>query len=246
MYLNQFGSGKKTGVFALSSTDGLSWKNETDIIFDGVATVRAMVIGDKVYAYYPQGGAQIAPNEPAAIVGSVSSDGKKFSPVSSIKISPHEGYTMDGPGVFHLENGTYRMYFVEFDMSDVTKRQGKMWGATSNDGKTWVKDDTFTMEAEASVEGTQPWPQILHPFVVKYGDGFIMFYNSHSRFFWAYSEDGLAWEKRGMVTNNGSEIDGADMDGFWIGEDELRVYYGDFSPQTGGVIYTATLKIIDK
>ncbi len=243
MYLNQFGGGKPSGVFVLSSNDGVTWEEETDVIFDGIATVRALVIGDKVYAYYPQGGAQIAPNEPASIVGSVSSDGKTFSVVSSIEISPHEGFTMDGPGVFQLENGTYRMYFVEFDMSDSTKRQGDMWGASSSDGKVWVKDDALTLKAEANVEGTQPWPQILHPFVVKYMDGFIMLYNSHSRFFWAYSEDGLSWDKRGMVTYNGQEIDGADIDGFWLNENELRVYYGDFSPQTGGVVYSSVLKV---
>jgi hypothetical protein len=243
MYLNQFGNGKPSGVFVLSSSDGLTWKEETDIIFDGVATVRALVIGDKVYAYYPQGGAQIAPNEPAAIVGSVSSDGKTFSSVSSIKISPREGYTMDGPGVFQLEDGTFRMYFVEFEMSDVTKRKGDMWGASSSDGKTWIKDAQPTLKAEASVEGLQPWPQILHPFVTRFEGGFIMLYNSHSRIFWAYSEDGLTWEKRGKVTYNGSEIDGADVDGFWINENELRVHFGDFSEQTGGVVYMSVLRV---
>lgn len=243
MYLNQFGNGKPSGVFALSSTDGLTWKEETDIIFDGVATVRALVIGDKIYAYYPQGGAQIAPNEAASIVGSVSSDGKTFTSISSIKISPHAGYTMDGPGVFQLEDGSYRMYFVEFEMSDVTKRKGDMWGASSTDGKTWIKDAEPTMKAEASVEGLQPWPQILHPFIVKFEDGFIMLYNSHSRIFWAYSEDGLAWEKRGKVTYNGNEIDGADVDGFWISENELRIFFGDFSHETGGVVYETIFRV---
>lgn len=243
MYLNQFGNGKETGVFVLSSSDGETWKNETGVIFPGIATVRALVIGDKVYAYYPQGGSQIGPNDPAAIIASVSSDGKTFTSVSGMKITPHAGYTMDGPGVFQLDDGTYRMYFVEFEMSDVTKRKGDMWGASSSDGKTWVKDSEPTLKAEASVEGLQPWPQILHPFIVKYGDGFIMFYNSHSRIFWAYSEDGFTWEKRGLVTYNGNEIDGADVDGFWMNENELRIFYGDFSHETGGLIYETVFRV---
>lgn len=243
MYLNQFGNGKETGVFVLSSSDGLNWKNETSVIFKGIATVRALVVSDKVYAYYPQGGAQIGPNDPAAIIGESSTNGKTFTSISGMKIAPHSGYTMDGPGVFQLADGTYRMYFVEFDITDIPKRSGKMWGASSPDGKTWTKDAQPTMEAEDSVEGLSPWSQILHPFIVKYQDGFIMLYNSHSRIFWAYSEDGFTWEKRGGVMMNGQPLHGADVDGFWVDDTHMQIYYGDFSEQTLGVAYTATVVV---
>jgi hypothetical protein len=64
-----------------------------------------------------------------------------------------------------------------------------------------------------------------------------MMYNSHSELYAATSTDGLAWEKIGKIG-----IHGADIDGYFQTDGSIRVYYGDFTPQTGGLVYTAVLK----
>ena len=244
MYLNRFSNNNpnQTGSFVLSSTDGIDWEEETGIIFPGVATTRAFVMNNGVRVYYPQG-PEVQPGNPASIISSFSSNGKTFTKDSGIRIAPETGYTMDGPTVFTLKDGTFRLYAAEYALADPTQRKGPIYGATSTDGLTWTKDETPTLEAEAAVEGIQPWPQILHPFVLPYKEGYIMLYNSHSILFWAYSEDGLEWNKRGRILNNGQPIRGADSDGFFISENELRVYYGDFHPDTSGVVYTAKLRV---
>ncbi len=63
-----------------------------------------------------------------------------------------------------------------------------------------------------------------------------MFYNTHSEVYAAESTDGLAWKKIGAVG-----IHGADVDAFYQADGSLRVYYGDYDPATGGLIYTAVI-----
>lgn len=64
-----------------------------------------------------------------------------------------------------------------------------------------------------------------------------MFYNSHSKIFAAYSLDGYSWKKLG-----GIGVKGADVDAFYTEDGNIRVYFGDFSEQTSGVVYTGILK----
>jgi predicted GH43/DUF377 family glycosyl hydrolase len=173
---------------------------------------------------------------------SFSADGLTFTKDPGVVIQPRSSaYYVEGPTVFQLPDKTWRMYFNENTVAAGMQRDGEIWGATSADGLKWTRDDKVTMQADSTEAGTNnrsPWKQLLHPFVLKNPKGgYIMMYNSHSELYAATSTDGLAWEKIGKIG-----IHGADIDGYFQTDGSIRVYYGDFTPQTGGLVYTAVLK----
>jgi hypothetical protein len=196
-----------------------------------------------VRLYYP-GAQPINPNETQdGMKSAYSQDGKNFTPESGVTIKPRSGYYVEGPTVFQLVDGSWQMYFNENSIAAGNNRDGEIWGATSIDGHTWIREEEPTLVAdntEAMVGGRPaPWKQVLHPFVIKNPNGgYIMFYNSHSEIYAATSTDGKTWDKLGAIG-----IHGADIDGYFTNHQTMRVYYGDFSPQTGGVVYSAVLTI---
>lgn len=243
MYVNRQ-SGGPNGILIFASTDGVTWTKEKDIILPGTSTSRAVIFPDGVRLYYPE---QQPINEGAPtanMISSFSTDGLTFTKDPGLRLSPRSNASyVEGPTVFQLADKTWRMYFNENTVAAKMQRDGVIWGATSKDGVTWTRDEATTIEAgeEESMQGNMkaPWKQVLHPFVLKNPKGgYIMFYNSHSEIYAATSTDGLKWSKIGKIG-----IHGADFDGYFQKDGTIRAYYGDFSPQTGGLVYMAVLKV---
>lgn len=231
MYVNRQAPGS-SGVLLMNSEDAVNWKQMTDIIFPGVAVARAYRFSDGVRYYYHQTTRRPAyPFEPLPtnIVSSLSENGITYWQEEGIVIPSREGYRLSGPSVVQLQDGTYRMFFDE-DKVPTSKEQSIQGGiisaASSQDGRTWVRDDQSTIEYEDSVEGSglrNQSPQVLHPAVIAWPEqgGYLMVYNSHSRLFLAFSKDGYEWEKLG---NTG--IRGADADIIRLANGSFRVYFG--------------------
>ncbi|MFQ6078882.1 MAG: hypothetical protein ACE5NJ_07095 [Thermodesulfobacteriota bacterium] len=247
MYLNRRArEGENwSGSFVLSSGDGIFWNEETGIVFLGVAVGRAFRFPNGVRYYYHQ-----PPREKenrGTIVSSFSTDGITNWTYEGVRIRPREGHAVAGPGVVRLKDGTYRMFFFEKELIDTDPRRAtsrEIYGASSKDGLSWRRDEAPTIVYEENVEGAGlPHPQrgqVLHPFVIEWPEqnGYLMLYNSHSRIFAAYSQDGFNWEKLGYTG-----IVGADADAIRLPDGSFRIYFGDFSPETLGVVYTAILKV---
>lgn len=235
MYLNTFGTPKGVGVYILSSTDLVNWQEETAIVFPGIATARAVRFDEGIRVYYPENG---------VIKSSLSVDGLTNWQEDNAKITPKPNYKNEGPTVFQLPDNTYRMYFNEYLAASEghgTIRTGEIYGASSQDGINWVVDKNPTLVFENAIEGRGMQdlpPQVLHPFVIKIQDNYYLFYNAHSEIFVAKSTDGSSWEKLGYTG-----IHGADVDAVVLADGSLRIYYGDFSPETQGVVYTGILRI---
>jgi hypothetical protein len=244
MYVNRQ-SGGPSGYLTFVSSDGINWTKENDIVIPGVSTGRAVVLPDGIRVYYP-GPQPIKPGDPPAdMLSSFSTDGVAFTKDAGVRLSPRDNaHYVEGPTVFQLPDKSWRMYFNENSIAAGNNRDGEIWGASSTDGLVWERDDKVTLtagteESQQTNNSPAPWRQVLHPFVIKNPKGgYIMFYNSHSEIYAATSSDGLAWQKIGRIG-----IHGADIDGYFQKDGTLRVYYGDFSEQTGGLVYTAVLKV---
>lgn len=240
MYVNRQ-SGGPNGYIAYTSTDGIAWTKEKEFGLNGGATGRAVIFPTGVRLYYP-GAQPIKPSDPPAdMFSSFSTDGLNFTkdPGTVLKAKDADHY-VEGPTVFQLPDKSWRMYFNENSTAAGNQRDGIIWGASSKDGVTWTRDSQPTLEASTTELGNSPqWKQVLHPFVLANPKGgYIMFYNSHSEIFAATSTDGLTWNKIGKVG-----IHGADIDGYFESDDTIRVFYGDFSEETQGVVYMGVLKV---
>ena len=238
LYVNKFGTGG-SGYKAYTSNDGLTWTEKTNVSLPNASTGRVVKFDNKFRFYYP-GLQPIKPSDPpASIMSSISGDGFSFTKESDNRIVPKSGYYLEGPTVIKLAEGKYRMYFNENETASKERRISKIYGASSPDGLTWTRDEKPTLESDQTVEkAPSDWPQALHPFVLKRPTGgYLMLYNTHSKIYAATSEDGVSWIKTGYVG-----IVGADADGYYLPDGTLRVYYGNFSPETSGVVYTVDLK----
>lgn len=246
MYLNTFVD--TAGYLVFSSNDGLSWTKETDIIFPGIATGRAYVFPDGVRFYYPNASQSInvsafAPGtEPKEIMSAFSSDGLSFVGETDIRISStRENYSVWGPTVIQLQNGTYRMFFTEGNSSAAHVGSGAIYGASSEDGLNWTRDENVTLVAEEAYEGlTDAGFQAMHPFALPWQNDYLLFYSSNkgSKTYAAYSNDSYTWKKL-----NFTGIRGGDSDGYAIDNTTMRLYFGNYSPATGGAVYTCLLNI---
>ncbi len=241
MYVNRQKDGNY-GTF--TSVDGATWVKESDVVIPLVSTGRAVVLPTGIRVYYP-GTQPIRASDPKAdMFSSFSTDGKSFTKDAGVRLSPRSAdYYVEGPTVFQLPDNSWRMYFNENSVAAAMQRDGEIWGASSPDGLTWTRDDKPTIQAsdeEGTINGKRsPWKQVLHPFVLKNPKGgYIMFYNSHSEMFAATSTDGLTWKKLGLIG-----IYGADIDGYFQKDGTIRAYYGGYTAETGGLVYTAVLKV---
>lgn len=238
MYLNHRDEEGRSGSLVLSSSNGLSWKQETDILFPGVAVGRAFKFPNGVRYYYHQ--PERKPNYPfepvpSNIVSSFSPNGLTGWKEEGIRLKSREGYVVTGPTVVKLKDGKYRMVFDEVKLAKPDKQsviEGIIYSASSSNGLTWVRDDEPTIVYENNIEGVelsrpQP-PQVLHPFVIEWPEenGHLMFYNSHSRIFAAFSSDGFNWNKLGYTG-----ILGADVDAIHLPDGTFRIYYGGGCPK---------------
>lgn len=237
MFLNNF-SVQPAKYQAHTSADGITWDLASAKLPDA-STGRAVKFGSQTRLYYPDRTPIKPTDPPASILSAISADGFTFTNESGTRVDPRDGYYLEGPTVFQLKDGTYRMYFSENDSASAEKRISSIWGASSTDGVVWERDAEVTLEASVQDEGIPPdWPQALHPFVLTRSDGtYLMLYNTHSEVFAATSEDGIHWTKKGDTG-----IHGADVDGYYLDSGAIRLYYGDFSPETLGVVYTIDIE----
>lgn len=240
MYVNRQ-SGGPSGYMSFTSTDGQTWTKEKDSIISGAATGRAVVLPIGVRFYYPGPQPIKASDGQADLLSAFSTDGVTFKKDSAKVLSPKDSaHYVEGPTVFQLPDQTWRLYFNENSVAAGNQRDGIIYGASSKDGISWTRDEAASLTMDATESGTNaPWSQVLHPFVIKNPQGgYLMFYNSHSEIYVATSTDGLKWTKTGKVG-----IRGADLDGYFQADGTLRVFYGDFSEATQGVVYMAVLKV---
>lgn len=238
LYVNSFGANGSSNLI-YTSKDGVSWQ-DTGKKVPGGPTARALLTDNGVRYYYPTQTPINPSDPPSQMLSAFSTDGINFTNEEGVRMKPSAGYTLEGPSIVKLENGTYRMYFSEFKAESVQERKSaRILGATSKDGLTWTRDDKPSIESDSVVEkAPSNWPQALRPFVLKRpAGGYIMFYNTHSKIYLAYSKDGITWKKLG-----GLGIKGADVDAFYLTDGTIRIYYGDFSEATSGVVYTGILK----
>lgn len=237
MYVNQFGGGGSSNIIYTSS-DGVTWKDSGKKV-PGGPTARGYMTETGVRFYYPTQ-TPIKPSDPPSqILSAMSKDGLNFTNEEGIRMKPAEGYTIEGPSIIKI-NDTYRMYFSEFKAESTQQRKdARIVGASSEDGLNWTRDEKPSLESDEIVEkAPSDWPQALRPFILKRPKGgYIMFYNTHSKIFLAYSDNGYAWKKLG-----GLGIKGADVDAFYQPDGTIRIYFGDFSEATSGVVYTGILK----
>ncbi len=238
LYVNKFGQGGSANLI-YSSKDGLSW---TDSIkgLPGGPTARGYLTDVGIRFYYPTNTPINPTDPPSQILSAFSKDGLNFTSEEGIRIKPAANFTLEGPSVIKLADSSYRMYFSEFPKDSVRERKGaRIIGASSKDGLNWTRDDQPTIQSDQIVEKSpSDWPQALRPFVLKRpAGGYIMFYNTHSKIFLAYSDNGISWQKLG-----GLGIKGADVDAFYLPDGTIRIYFGDFSQETSGVVYTGILK----
>lgn len=238
MLLNRFGpsfSPNENGYFLLTSTDGETWTEASKTLFPGIATGRVAAMNGVYRFYYPTQAPTVdGGGESQKIISAQSADGKAFTADPGVRIQPRDGYSAEGVTVFALSDGTYRMYFNENLDSSKEQKVSEIWGASSADGLEWTRDTEATIVSDIEGGG---WKQVLHPFVVERPrGGYVMFYNSHSQIFYATSDDGKTWKKHGRII-----ADGADADGYYVNDTTLRLFYGDFDPATGGVVYEVTL-----
>lgn len=239
MYVNRQ-SGGPSGYMTYTSTDGVTWTKEKDGVIAGAATGRAVTLSNGVRFYYP-GTQPIKPSDPPAdMYSAFAADGLNFTKDPGKALSPIDtAHYVEGPTVFQLPDKTWRMYFNENSIAAGNQRDGIIWGASSPDGITWTRDTVPTLEANATESANQPFKHVLHPFVLANPKGgYIMFYNAHSEVYAATSTDGLKWNRIGKVG-----IHGADVDGYFQSDGTIRVFYGDFSEATQGVVYTGVLKV---
>lgn len=241
MYVNGK-AGNQSGYLAFKSADGINWTKETDIIIAGVSTGRAILDNGQIQIFYP-GSQPIKPSDPQAnIYKATSSDGINFTKNNKVLVSPQStDYYLEGPTVFQLEDKSWRMYFNENTVKAEMQRDGIIWGASSEDGESWIRDSepTISFDSTESAYANGAWSQVLHPFVLKNPNGgYLMFYNSHSKIFTALSKDGISWEKNGYLG-----IEGADVDGYFVNKDTINIYYGNWSASTGGLVYMGVLKL---
>lgn len=219
---------KSRGIFILSSTDGVSWQEETGTIFPGVAVARAFRFSDGIRYYYHQPPGE--KEDRGTIVSSFSKDGITNWKYEGVRIKPQEGNAVAGPAVIRLQGGIYRMFFFEGELQEQGKRQimnSKIYGASSADGLDWARDEEPTIMYEDAIEGAgMRFPQrrqVLHPFVIAWPEknGYLMLYNSHSRIFAGFSEDGFQWKKLGYIG-----VVGADADAIHLPNGTFRIYFG--------------------
>ena len=218
----------------------------SDLLFPGVSTGRAVAVNQGVRFYYPApepaaDGTRGDPDAPRQIYSAFSADGTDFTDDAGACISATDG-DPGGPAVVQIGDRRRMLYDVHTTAEDGLV-SGEIRAAWSEDGLSWTSDDASAIVAEDAVEGTDPVAQVLHPFLMATpttanADGWLLFYNSNTAVYAAWSADGEAWTKLGAVG-----LTGADFSALIMSDGGLRAWYGTYSDETSGEIWTATLAI---
>ncbi|MBT4446312.1 hypothetical protein HOA92_06520 [archaeon] len=234
------------GSYAYSSTDALNWELMSESKAFGVGAPRAFNFGDVVrvfHGWHPNDADQNSESEfgdldSSLIVNGVDAD------YEGLAVSARDGYSIISASVIEIDTG-YQMYFDEESSANEEVGSGEIWSAYSEDGLVWERESTATIvysDLEAKATKVEDIFQILKPKVLYWeAQGqYVMFYNSHSEIFLATSSDGVSWEKEGYIG-----IHGADVEAIENEDGTLRLYYGDWSSETSGVVYTVIFDYLE-
>lgn len=241
LYVNR-SAGPDKGTFRVSTLDGVSLTDESPLLLIGAATARAVVMDGGVRLYYPASAPATTGRPPDGedlIYSAWASDGLAFTDDPGARLRAPWGEP-GGPALLQLDDGSWRFWvdLSEAGATDPAVLHAEIWGGSSPDGLDWTLDEAPTLVGEEGIEGTAPEAQVLHPFVFAAHDSYWMFYNAHAALYLARSSDGLAWEKLGPLG-----LDGADLCAAALDDGRARIWYGRYSEETQGEIYTAILDL---
>lgn len=244
--------GADVGTMAFTSEDLVTWTPDVNgVLFLRVGTGRALEMDDGVRFYYPSTGPVADGTVPTtsggvSIYSAWSNDTVHFVDDPGLRATSDDG-DVGGPTLIQLADGTWRAFYhvASGPAADGEVPSASIWAADSEDALNWELEDEPVLEADDDVEGVDPTAQALHPFVMTGPDaegtpdaGYWMFYNAHDVLFAAWSEDGAKWAKLGAIG-----LEGADFAAIPTGVNDWRVWYGRYSEETLGEIYTSTMSI---
>jgi hypothetical protein len=163
------------------------------------------------------------------VYSAVSSDGIKWTEESGTRM---EWTTF--PSVIKLPDGKYRMYF---------QNQNVIKSATSSDGISWTQEPGTRVDATNSVG--LALDNVAAPTIAKIGNEYVMVYRGDINrkypekvpnpntelFLWAASQDGLAFEKKGIALDSrNSQFKGL-LDGCELvkwDDNSIRLYFWSY------------------
>src|SRR3989344_107789 len=203
-----------------------SWKYNGIAISGKYADADVINIGDKYRMYYSE--------EPEVqdfkgrVYSSISTDGKTWIQEQGIR---KEWATF--PSIVKTNDGKYRMYF---------QNSGAIKSAISTDGLTWKDDSGIRIDKENSLNLNLE--NVAAPTVIKTDNSYMMVYrgtmngkynnkvpNSDIQLFlWATSNDGINFEKKGIVLDSRNDEFLGLLDGPELAEwdDEARLYFWSY------------------
>jgi hypothetical protein len=225
-------SPRNNRVETFISDDGVRFdREEQKHNLPGYGAMRFYRFDEGLRLYYSEFVREEGFPEIAGLFSLISQDGLQFLSEDGIRIRPlRDLFGIQSPTVFLLSDGRYRMVFGEFTSGEGVQTQ-VFYGATSVDGLSWVRDEEPLFQAAEGESG-----QVLRPFVLPVDDLYYLFYNSHSSMSVAVSSDGWTFER---LTPLG--LTGADTDGLLLPDGTIQLYYGTFTPDDGGSIWTVNL-----
>ncbi len=209
---------------------GLSQWKELGVALPGkYADADIIALDDGRYRMYYSAEPEV-PGFKGQVYSAVSSDGKNWVPETGIRME-----WAIFPSVIKLPDGKYRMYF---------QNQGVIKSAISTDGLTW-KDEPGTRIDLTNSAGVV-FENVVAPTVINTGSEYAMVYggainepyaaekvpNSETHILmWATSQDGLAFEKKGIAVDSRNSVFKGWLDGpEWVEweDNSLRLYFWSY------------------
>jgi hypothetical protein len=252
MYLHHFDDSVDSildttrGSYAYSSNDGLDWEQVSDEKILATGAPRAHWINGELtifHGWHPDDVDMGGESEFGDLVYSTTVDGLGID-FEGLAVEAREDYSIISGSVIELNKGGYQIYFDEESTTSDTVGSGEIWSAYSEDGASWDRELSASIaysDVEKLATGGVDIEQVLKPKVLYWEsyEQYVMFYNSHSEVFLATSLDGVSWEKEGAIGIHGADVDAIEND-----DGSLRLYYGDWSEETSGVVYTVVFDYV--
>jgi len=206
----------------------IAWKEKGAAIPGKYADADIIALGNGKYRMYYSAEPEI-PGFKGQVYSALSSDGKSWVQEDGTR---KEWATF--PSVIKLPDGRYRMYF---------QNMGVIKSAVSSDGLIW-QDEPGTRIGTENSEGVI-FENVVAPTVINTGSEYVMVYggainekysaekvpNSETHILmWATSQDGLAFEKKGIAVDSRNSVFKGWLDGpeFVNWDGETRLYFWSY------------------